>query len=134
MIETIENLILEKLKSDFENFTVESFPADFQTYDFTSAIGCLLVKYDGSDFEKPKSLSTVVQERNVLFTVVIGLRQLNKYADSYYYLEKVRNKLTGLNFWGKKLYPVKDRFLADTGNGDIYLGQQYRIKCETTED
>lgn len=128
MLEKIENAIIECLKSQkrLKQYKVEAFPADFSSYSFTTAKGCLLVRYDGSSYTKPQNLNAITQDETFEFSVITGLRALKKYNDSYPVLQIIKETLTGLNINGKKLYPKKREYI-DRFKSDLYWGYLFSI-------
>ncbi|MDD3236811.1 MAG: Gp37 family protein [Candidatus Gastranaerophilales bacterium] len=132
MLETIETAIIDALKPIFDKFQIESFPADFDSYNFTSAKGCMLVRYDGSIYSKPQTINLVTQDETLEFSVITGLRSLKKYKDAYPILKQVKDTLTGLVINGKKLYPVKKAFLEKITK-DLYWGVSFAITLPTQE-
>lgn len=135
MLDTIEKEIIKALEdnNDFKKFTTESFPADFEEYVFTSAKGCLLVRYDGSSYSKPQTLYVVTQDETYEFSVLLALRHLKKYNDAYPYLKKIKETLTGLSIGGKKLYPLKKVFITRK-KGDHWWGFVFAITLPTQEN
>lgn len=133
MLETIENAIIYKLEATFKEYQIESFPADFDSYSFTSAKGCMLVRYDGSTYSKPQTLCVVTQDETYQFSVITGLRYLKKYNEAYPIVKQIKKILTGLNVSGKKLYPKKRSFLSKIGK-DLYWGYVFSVTMPTQEE
>lgn len=133
-IEQIETEIIKKLKAldCFDGFQIEPFPVDFEKFAFTSGKGCVLVRYDGSDYTKPQTLNVVTQDETLDFSIIIGLRYLKLYRNSYLFLENIKHSLTGLKIGGKKLYPKKREFVNKI-RGDLYWGYVFSITLPTQE-
>lgn len=134
-IDIIEEAIIEKLKSakDLEGFTVDSYPKDILSYNTLSPKGCVLVRYEASSFTAPQAFGSVSQDETFEFSVFIGLRYLNKYNESYPYIQIIKTLLTGLSIKGKRLYPKKRQFV-DLIKGDVYWGYSFNITLPTQED
>ncbi len=134
-IEIIENAILKRLKEseELKGFDIEPYPVDISKFDFISAKGCVLVRYESSSYTKPQTLACVTQDETFEFSVFIALRYLKKYADSYPWLRIVKRLLTGLRIKGKQLYPAKRQFV-DIVKGDLYWGYSFNITLPAQED
>lgn len=134
-IEIIEDAILDKLRSSkrLEGFLIESFPKDIESFEFTSPKGCILVRYEASNFTTPQAMGLVSQDETFEFSVFIGLRYLQRYRDSYESLRLIKELLTGLLIKGKRLYPKKREFV-DLIKGDLMWGYSFNITLPTQED
>lgn len=134
ILDKIENEIIAKLKplKLFNGFQIEPYPIEFKKFAFTSAKGCILVKYNGSDYTKPQTLNVVTQDETLEYAVFLGLRYLKNYRDAYPYLEEIKKNLTGMKIYGKKLYPHTREFVERI-NGDVFWGYVFRITLPTQE-
>ena len=106
MIETIEDAIIERLKSenDFAGMDIEPFPANFEEYNFTSEFGCILVRYAGETLSEPQTLTVTTQSDNYTFKIALGLRFLTYLKQAYPFLKKIKELITGYQVNGKRLY------------------------------
>lgn len=129
----IENLIIEILQKAFPEREVSSFPTKFEDYTFTSPIGCLLVKYNYTNFSEQKTIWQVVQNGTVKFSVIAGYRGLFSFGETHETQQKIRNVLKGLEIFGKKIVLRKEEFLAEI-NGDVYVGLECSIQIEEEDE
>lgn len=134
-IEIVENAIYERLKNskEFDGFDIEPYPVDISKFDFVSSKGCILVRYEASNFTAPETLYVVNQTETLEFSVFVGLRYLKKYKDSYKALKQIKRLLTGLSIKGKRLYPKRRQFV-DLVKGDLYWGYTFVIELPEMED
>lgn len=135
MIELVETAIKTALENEFgkkSGYIVESFPEDFDKYQFTAPKGCHLVRYDISTFSKPQTVHAVCQDETLEFSIISGFRSLTEYSDAYALLKRIKNCLTGLKINGKRLYPKKREYI-DRIKGDIYWGYVFNITLPTSE-
>lgn len=122
----VEEIILKALKEDLPEYDVESFPANFQTYTFTSPFGCILVKYVKTSYNAQDTIWEVSQNNTIKFTLIIGLRGLSKYSEIHEPMQKVKDVITGLEIMGRKITLSDDQFLAEI-NTDLYCGISLNI-------
>lgn len=135
MFDKIEKQIIDKIKSSrkFLGFSIEPFPENFKDYNFTSERGCILVKYDGSEYSKPQTINFVRQDETLEFSVMLGFRYARALKDVYPYIKRVHDVLTGLDvFAGKKLYPKKREYIGHI-KGDLYYGYVFAVTVPSTE-
>ena len=134
-IEIVENAIMDRLMNaeELKGVDIEPYPADISEFDFLSALGCILVRYDNSSYTKPQTMPCVTQDETLEFSVFIGLRYLKAYRDSYPWLKIIKRLLTGLCVKGKRLYPTKRQFV-DLVKGDLYWGYSFNITLPAQED
>lgn len=136
MFDKIEKLILEKIKQSrkFRGFDIEPFPENFEDYQFSSARGCVLVKYDGSEYSKPQTINFVRQDETLEFSVMLGFRYARTLKEVYPYIKNIKKILTGLDvFPGKKLYPKKRQYIGHI-KGDLYYGYVFAVTVPSTEE
>ena len=129
--EIIENAIISALKSKFPEFDIESFPADFQSYNFTSPTGCMLIKYLKTDFNEQNSVWNVNQVSTIRFNIISGYRGLRTYKQTHQPQQILKDTLQGLEILGKKIQLVQEQFLTEI-NTDLYCG--LTIKIEHTQE
>lgn len=132
-LQNFENHILSILQEKYPEYTVESFPSKFEEYTFTSAIGCHLLKYNGTKFSKQETVWAVTQTATVNFSVITGYRALQNYKEMHPEQTLLRNTLKGLEYEGKKITLVNEEFLTEV-NGDLYMGLGISIELFETED
>lgn len=128
----IEKLLIETLQNAFPEREVLSFPTKFEDFTFTSPIGCLLVKYNYTNFSEQKTLWLVEQNGTVKFSVIAGHRGLSDYGETHPIQKQIRNLLRGLTIFGKKIILGKEEFLSEI-NGDLYIGLECSVQI-TEED
>ena len=135
MFDKIEKIILDKLSgtSKFKGFEIVPFPENFESFDFNSERGCLLVKYDGSEYGTPQTINFVRQDETLEFSVMAGFRYTRTLKEVYPYLKEIKKVLTGLNILGKKLYPKKRRYIGHI-KGDLYYGYVFAVTLPSTEE
>lgn len=135
MFDKIEQMILEKLKETpkFKGFDVLPFPENFDKFGFKSERGCLLVKYDGSEFTKPETINFVRQDETLEFSVMAGFRYVRTLQETYPAVEEIRKVLTGMNIFGRKLYPKKRQYIGHV-KGDLYYGYVFAVTVPSTEE
>lgn len=108
-IEEIESAIIEKLKSDIPDLSVEPFPDNVKDYELIHPKGAVLVSYEGSSYTNPRLEQ---QARMIEFDVIVIVRNLRSHLGAYDTLERVRQSITN-DFYVEnlKLYPLSEKFL-----------------------
>ena len=122
----VEELLITELKNAMPEYDVESFPANFESYTFTSPIGCLLVKYVKTSFKEQNTIWNVNQDCTAKFTIIAGFRGFSKYSEIHEPLQKIKDVLAGLEIAGRKIYLTDEQFLAEI-NTDLYCGISLNI-------
>lgn len=117
--ESFENAILENLKSNFSDFDVESYPSDFENYHFTSAKGCILVKFVNTIFSPQLTVWDVNQISTTTFEIISCYRSMDNYGQIHYPQQKIKDTLQGLEILGRKITLEKEEFLKEK-NTDLY--------------
>lgn len=132
MIEEIEKKIIETLEKSglFMGFDIKPFPEDFDNYNFLSAKGCLLVRYDGSIYSEPETLSSLTQSETYEFSVIAGIRYQETLSKNYPVLENIKDELKGLKIREGKLYPKKRMFLGQK-NRATYYGYVFAVNLKS---
>ena len=127
MIDIIEDTILVKLKEKFIGFDVESFPVNFQKYNFLSPKGCILTRYEGSKMsEQITNISTMTSEK-YNFTVFIALRYLSTHKKANPFLEELKTVLNGMPILTKRL-KVNELNFEEEINGDLWFSYPVEIE------
>jgi len=127
-IETIENKIIEKLKSKLTDLLIESFPEKPQEFIFTHPKGAILIHYQGGSYGSSQSVDVIFQQKKMEFALTVVTRNLKTNSGAYSLLEEIKSILTGFKIDGcSKMYPVKEGFLVE--NNGIW---QYTINFELT--
>ena len=127
-IETIENQIVERLKSKITGLHIDSFPEKPQEFTFTHPKGAILVHYQGANYGNSQSLDVIFQQKKMEFALTLITRYLKTNDGAYLLLEKVKQVLTGFKIDGcTKMCPTKEGFLTE--NNGIW---QYTINFELT--
>lgn len=115
-IRTIENTIIQKLKTEFPELYVEGFPDKPEEFILLHPIGALLVHYQGSNFSTSEAFGCITQENKKEFSITIVTRNLRSNNGAYEYLDKVKEVLTGFKpDECSQLYPTKDGFVSEKG-------------------
>ncbi len=127
MIEIIENKIIEKLKENFFEFEIQSFPVDFENYYITGAKGCILVRYENSKMSAQNSMTAVNSDETYNFSVFTGIRYLQKHSDGYPHLKKLKKVLNGMTIQNKRVAVIEQNF-EDEIRGDLYYGFKVSIE------
>lgn len=127
-----EQNIINLLSQTFPEFTVESFPVKFEEYTFTSPVGCHLLKYNGTTFQKQETVWAVTQFSTVNYSVITGFRGLQNYKEMHPVQTLLRDTLRGFEYEGKKIVLDSEEFLAEI-NGDLYVGLEFKIELFETE-
>jgi hypothetical protein len=108
-IEEIESTIIEKLKTDISDLSVEPFPDNVKDYELIHPKGAVLVSYEGSNYTNPRLEQ---QARMIEFDIIVVVRNLRSHLGAYESLERVRQSITNdLYIENMKLYPLSERFL-----------------------
>lgn len=128
----IEKALIEHLQSHFKDFDVESFPAKFEDYTFSSSVGCLLVKYDKTDYSAQKSIWEVAQDTTCKWTIVAGYRSLQTLGSIHEPQKKLKDCIRGFEVDGYKFILESEQFEAEI-NGDLYCSLSIKISGYTEE-
>jgi hypothetical protein len=128
-IETIENKIIEKLKSKLTDLLIDSFPEKPQEFVFTHPKGAILVHYQGGSYGNIESVGAIFQNKKMEFALTVVTRNLRtKNSGAYALLEEIKSILTGFQIDGcSKMSPTKEGFLSE--NNGVW---QYSINFEFT--
>ena len=124
-IQTVETIILDTIKNEFQNFDVESFPVDFSNYHFTSSLGCILVKFNSAEFNEQNTIWNVNQDYTLSFDIISGYRGLTTYNEVYPLQQNLKNILQGLEILGRKITLKKEEIFKEV-NTDIFC----KITCK----
>lgn len=93
---TLEKLLVERLQGYLEDVDVLPYPNKPDGYYLKHAVGEVLVKYSGSEFENPAFGNSQDAELNI--DIVLVFRDLNSESGSIYaYLHKIKQSLMGWN-------------------------------------
>ncbi|KKP40307.1 MAG: hypothetical protein UR30_C0005G0088 [Candidatus Peregrinibacteria bacterium GW2011_GWC2_33_13] len=127
-INEIENQIIERIKSQIQDLHIEGFPEKPSEFKLTHAKGAILIHYQGGNYSESKSLGYIIQDKKLEFSVTIVTKNLRSHEGSYFYLDKVRQILTGYRPANcSKMQPVKEEFISE--NNGIW---QYSINFSLT--
>lgn len=133
MLKIIETTVINKLKEQFPEFEIDSFPVDFSLYTFTSPLGCILLRYDKSKISNQNALCAVMADESYNFVVFTGLRYAQTHSDVYPFLKKLKTVLNGLNILNKKLL-VNEISFEDEINGDLWYSYDIQITLPLTDE
>ena len=133
-IRDIENSIIEKLKLEFPEVLVQSFPDKPSEFILLHPIGALLVHYQGSNYSNSNTLGYISQENKKEFSITIVTRNLRENQGSYEYLDKVKNILTGFQpDECSRLMPTKDFFISEN-KGIWQYGINFSLTTSNVQD
>ena len=121
MIEKIEESILDVLRENFEDYDVLEFPPKFEEFYFTQANGCILVRFEGSQFSEQTTVTKVEQEETYKYSIVLGLRSRQSFKECYPTLRRVRTLLKDMSIYGRRIQLEKQAYLENI-NGDLWWG------------
>lgn len=130
MLEKIEKEILKKLRSCemFRGMDIEPFPANFEDYNFTSSLGCLLVRYNGEDISQPELVGSLAQTDTYSYVVYCGLRSLSTLNEAYPIIDEIKHTLTSFKINGKELYPQSIKYAGKINYSDNFWALTFKIK------
>lgn len=128
-ITEIDNKIINVLQNEFPNFTVESFPNNFDDYIFSSPEGCILSKYVKRNFSSSKTIGVVNQNAKISFEIFIGRVYLSCHQEIYNDLDKLDATLTAIEIDGFKKAQITDSRLVE--EGERILWHAYTIEFES---
>ena len=122
-IRTIENSIIENLKTNFPEVLVLGFPDKPSEFRLLHPTGALLVHYQGSNYTNTQALSYISQENKKEFSITVITRNLRANNGAYELIDKVKSTLSGFKIDEcTSLLPTKDYFISE--NAGIW---QYEI-------
>jgi len=133
-INEIENEIVERIKSKISDLHIESFPDKPSEFKLTHPTGAILVHYQGGSYSDSKSIGCIYQDKKLEFSITIVTRNLRSYKGSYFYLDKVRQILTGFRpISCNKMLPVKEDFISEN-NGIWQYAINFSLTTPTIEE
>lgn len=133
-INEIENEIIDRIKSKINDLHIEGFPEKPSEFKLSHPTGAILVHYQGGSYSDSKSVGCIYQDKKLEFSITIVTRNLRSYKGSYFYLDKVRQILTGFRPIGcTKLQPVKEDFISEN-NGIWQYAINFSLTTPTIEE
>ena len=133
-INEIENQIIEKIKSQIQDLHIQGFPEKPSEFRLTHPKGAILVHYQGGNYSESKSLGYIVQDKKLEFSVTVVTKNLRSHEGSYFYLDKVRQILTGYRPDNcSKMQPIKEDFLSED-NGIWQYSINFILTTPTIEE
>lgn len=132
MLDTIEKTLNKILSKNFEGFEIDSFPAKFEDYNFTSHNGCLLIRYEGSDFSNQNTITAVNQSETYTYSIIAGFRFCNSSKDCNKWIKLIKQVLQGYLINGYRTVIKRIRFL-DEIEGDFWYGCTISLVYETKD-
>ena len=132
MLDIIENTIIQRLKEEFGEYEIDSFPVGFEEFTYTSPVGCILVRYEDSDMSRQNTVCAVMSDEEYNFTVFASIRYAQKHSDCYSFLTKLKTVLNGLLILSKRLIVSKVTFEAEI-NGDLWYTYPVKITLPLTD-
>lgn len=132
-IRTIENSIIEKLKTSFPEILVAGFPDKPSEFVLLHPVGALLVHYQGSNYTTTQALGFITQENKKEFSVTVVTRNLRNNNGAYEYLDKVKEVLSGFKTDEcTSLIPTKDFFISEN-KGIWQYGINFTLKTQNIQ-
>ena len=120
MLTEIEEKLIENIKNLYPNFDVDSFPLEFERYDFTNHDGCALIKYQGSTFSQQNTVWEVSQDENYEYKILLGLRYLKTFNEANPVISNLKKILQGLMIINHKVTLKMIKF-EGIDNGDLWF-------------
>ncbi|HSA05726.1 MAG TPA: Gp37 family protein [Candidatus Gastranaerophilales bacterium] len=134
MINDIENQIIQKIKENIPELHIEGFPEKPSEFRLTHSKGAILVHYQGGNYSESKSIGYIVQDKKLEFSVTVVTRNLRSHEGSYFYLDKVRNILTGYRPDNcSKMQSTKEEFISED-NGIWQYSINFSLTTPTIEN
>lgn len=121
--------IIAQLKVKLPKLAAEYFPERPDDYRLNHPVGALLVHYPGAHFTPPTDTGFVVQEREMVFTITVIMRQLNGRDGAVNVLDQVKLALIGFKppNCRRKCWARQEKFL-----GQVSGLWQYTLDIATT--
>jgi len=133
-INEIENQIIERINSKINDLHIQGFPEKPSEFRLTHPKGAILVHYQGGNYSESKSLGYMVQDKKLEFSVTVVTKNLRSHEGSYFYLDKVRQILTGYRPDNcSKMQPIKEDFLSED-NGIWQYSINFSLTTPTIEE
>jgi len=133
-INEIENQIIERINSKINDLHIQGFPEKPSEFRLTHPKGAILVHYQGGNYSESKSLGYMVQDKKLEFSVTVVTKNLRSHEGSYFYLDKVRQILTGYRPDNcSKIQPIKEDFLSED-NGIWQYSINFSLTTPTIEE
>ena len=133
-INEIETEIIDRIKSKISDLHIEGFPDKPSEFKLTHQTGAILVHYQGGSYSDSKSVGCIYQDKKLEFSITVVTRNLRSYKGSYFYLDKVRQILTGFRPLGcTKMQPVKEDFISEN-NGIWQYAINFSLTTPTIEE
>ena len=130
----IENQIIDQIKSQINDLHIQGFPEKPSEFRLTHPKGAILVHYQGGNYSESKSLGYMVQDKKLEFSVTVVTKNLRSHEGSYFYLDKVRQILTGYRPDNcSKMQPIKEDFLSED-NGIWQYSINFSLTTPTIEE
>ena len=129
MLDQIEKELNGELKSKFEGFDIEPFPAKFEDYSFTSHNGCLLIRYNGSSFSNQNTVLAANQSETYTYSMIMGIRYCNSFKDCYKWIKLLKDTLNGLTICGYRIVLKQVKFLEEIDT-DLWWGVSFSLVQE----
>jgi hypothetical protein len=129
-IATIENAIVNQLRSQISSIEIVHYPDSPETWRMTHRIGAALVMYKGAQYGEMLDTAAVIQERKLEFEIAVMMRDLGwavggdssgPSPGAYSIIESVRTALTGFLIPGcRKMYPLREKFVKRDKQGGVW--------------
>ncbi len=133
-INEIENQIIQKIKENISELHIEGFPEKPSEFRLTHPTGAILVHYQGGSYSDSKSVGCIYQDRKLEFSITVVTKNLRSHTGSYFYLDKVRQILTGFRpLFCSKMQPIKEEFISED-NGIWQYSINFSLTTPTIEE
>jgi len=133
-INEIENQIIERIKSRIPELHIEGYPEKPSEFRLIHSKGAILVHYQGGNYSESNSLGYIVQDKKLEYSLTVVTRGLRNNEGSYFYLDKIRQVLTGYKPPNcSKMKPVKDEFISEE-NGIWQYSINFSLTTPTIEE
>jgi hypothetical protein len=129
-IATIENAIVNRLRSQISSIEIAHYPDRPETWRLTHRVGAALVRYNGARYGELLDTAAIIQERKLEFEIAIMMRDLGwavggdpsgPSPGAYAIIEGVRTALTGYRIPGcRQMFPVREKFVKRDKQGGVW--------------
>lgn len=119
------------IQAALPNLEVRLFPDRPSEYRFMHPVGAVLVQYSGSQFEPPRALQTIVQQRSLKIHLTVFGRNLHHDFGTLDLLDKIRLAVVGHRPVDcSPIHLLSEGFLDETAGAWQY---ELRLQTETEQ-
>lgn len=113
---TIENDIINQLKSSINDLKVEGYQENPAEYKLIHPKGAVLVRFNGANYSKSEAGAVIQQAGKLEFNLTLIIRGLRDRNEAYTYLDSVISALTGYVPMGcGKMYLTRVAYSGEVG-------------------